>query len=543
MKVITLDGPSGSGKTAVGPELARRFGMEFISLGCLFRAVAWCSSEGMAFKDLTLKKKENIYLPSIQGRLLDKELYQNPKIEELCARFAADPKVRDFIRGTILACSSPVGLIAEGRTAGKFFHSADCKIYLTADQEERYRRNLQESRRLGVDLEEEKLSAIRKKRDEADTDRQVDPLRISSDMIVWDSTHSTFEQTCDRLQRHIEHHVFQRKLKISVIIPVYNREEHLKASLLALSKQEIPSNEYEIIVVDDGSTDQSAKIALEGGAIVVQTSHVGPGAARNAGMAKATGDLIAFLDADILVKPDYLQLLRDRHAKTNDLVLLGARRHLPEGASSYENGQARLDSREKLLKRYSFCMSHLKHPWSLAYTCNFSLPRYLVENVRFDESFIGWGLEDIDFAFQLYQNGARIAFSTAICGYHLYHDRTFDAKRYQSWLQNLEKFLNKHPSEGVQSFILFKPVFNPDVLANYFDVFDQFEGRQPNLKSQTLNLSLSNDDPLQQIQTWLTQNHGSEVVLTDQEERIFYEVYLPFLPRGRIQSFMPLEKS
>ena len=366
--------------------------------------------------------------------------------------------------------------------------------------------------------------------------------RFSSDTVVWDPSLLDSKENAYQISRWMEHHLFGKKLHLSIIIPVHNREEHLKHCLRALSNQTIDRSEYEIIVVDDGSTDTSGEVGRLSGANVIQTPHRGPGAARNAGIAQAKGEITVFLDADIVVKPDYLESLRKRHSMTNNLLLLGARRHLPEGVIDDQAGNFRLDSREKLLKRYSYCLSHLNHPWSLAYTCNLSVPSYLLESVRFDESFIGWGLEDIDFAYQLYQKGVHIAFSRSLCGYHLYHDRTFTAARYQSWLQNLERLIRKHPAPSIQSFSLFKPVFNPEIQANYFEVFDQFEGRRPNLAAEILDLSQGSEDPLEQIQDWLIQNPGKQVALTDREERILYEVYLPFLGEGRIQSFIPKEE-
>ncbi|MBK5187290.1 MAG: glycosyltransferase family 2 protein [Gemmatimonadaceae bacterium] len=85
--------------------------------------------------------------------------------------------------------------------------------------------------------------------------------------------------------------------RISVVIPCYNAERFLDESLRSVLAQTHPVDE--IIVVDDGSTDASAAIARGLGATCITLEHnVGPGAARNRGISAATGDLIAFLDAD-----------------------------------------------------------------------------------------------------------------------------------------------------------------------------------------------------------------------------------------------------
>ncbi len=93
---------------------------------------------------------------------------------------------------------------------------------------------------------------------------------------------------------------------ISVVIPCYNGAAYLGEALASVCAQRTVPRE--IIVVDDGSTDDSAAIAAAFGGSVrtLRTSHRGIGAARNAGMAAARGALLAFLDADDLWPPDSL---------------------------------------------------------------------------------------------------------------------------------------------------------------------------------------------------------------------------------------------
>lgn len=93
---------------------------------------------------------------------------------------------------------------------------------------------------------------------------------------------------------------------LSVIIPVHNGERYLEEAIRSALAQTLPPTE--LIVVDDGSTDGSAAIARSFGAPVHVLTHANRGAAgaRNAGAACATGDLLAFLDADDLWLPDKL---------------------------------------------------------------------------------------------------------------------------------------------------------------------------------------------------------------------------------------------
>jgi glycosyltransferase involved in cell wall biosynthesis len=92
---------------------------------------------------------------------------------------------------------------------------------------------------------------------------------------------------------------------ISVVIPVYNAAGHLAACLEHLSKSSF--HDYECIVVDDGSTDNSAGVARSFGARVVRTEgRRGPAHARNLGALEAGGEILFFIDSDVAVYPGTL---------------------------------------------------------------------------------------------------------------------------------------------------------------------------------------------------------------------------------------------
>ena len=84
---------------------------------------------------------------------------------------------------------------------------------------------------------------------------------------------------------------------VSVVIPVFDGERFLADAIESVLAQD--HRPIELIVVDDGSTDASAEVARSfEDVIVIRTEHAGPAAARNAGLSLATGDVVAFLDAD-----------------------------------------------------------------------------------------------------------------------------------------------------------------------------------------------------------------------------------------------------
>ena len=116
-------------------------------------------------------------------------------------------------------------------------------------------------------------------------------------------------------------------MKISVVIPVYNAERHVRSALDSVLGQ--VCSDWECICVDDGSTDGSAAILDEYAARdprirAIHKPNGGEGSARNAGMDDATGELIAFLDADDAWHPETLRLVaKTREATGADVIRYG----------------------------------------------------------------------------------------------------------------------------------------------------------------------------------------------------------------------------
>ncbi len=99
---------------------------------------------------------------------------------------------------------------------------------------------------------------------------------------------------------------------ISVIVPIYNVEKYLNQCLLSIQQQTYPH--LQVILIDDGSTDQSARIAqqfvdADSRFQLLRQANAGQSAARNRGMALATGQYISFIDADDYIAPDFYETL------------------------------------------------------------------------------------------------------------------------------------------------------------------------------------------------------------------------------------------
>lgn len=93
---------------------------------------------------------------------------------------------------------------------------------------------------------------------------------------------------------------------MSIIVPCRNEDRYLQRCLESLSDQDFPRSDYEIIVVDNGSTDRSLEIAKSKSDIVIVAPNINVGAVRNRGAERAKGETIVFIDADCTVDSQWL---------------------------------------------------------------------------------------------------------------------------------------------------------------------------------------------------------------------------------------------
>jgi GT2 family glycosyltransferase len=97
---------------------------------------------------------------------------------------------------------------------------------------------------------------------------------------------------------------------VSVLVVTFNRGKVMQQCLQSLSRQTYPRDRYEIIVIDDASTDDTAYLAeTEGARVISHPANKGIPSARNTGMQAATGDIIAYIDDDAIADPQWLEHL------------------------------------------------------------------------------------------------------------------------------------------------------------------------------------------------------------------------------------------
>jgi len=201
-------------------------------------------------------------------------------------------------------------------------------------------------------------------------------------------------------------------VQLSVIIPVYNGGAGLELGLKALTASACPPDE--IIVVDDTSTDASASLAARFGATVLslQGGPRGPARARNHGAASARGDVLVFLDADVVVHPDTLGRIK------------ACLTELPEIAALFGSYDADPPA-PGLVSRYKNLLHHYIHQHGRPEASTFwagcgAIRRNIFRAVGgFDESFLTAAVEDIEFGARLRRRGYRIRLCPDIQVTHL----------------------------------------------------------------------------------------------------------------------------
>lgn len=194
-------------------------------------------------------------------------------------------------------------------------------------------------------------------------------------------------------------------------MPAYNAADTLPGCLAALSAQTVPRPEYEIIVADDGSADDTAAVAARHGADrVLRCPHRGPAAARNAGIAAASGDVILFTDADCEPAPDWLaEMLRP----------------LEDGRVSGVKGSYRTRQREAVARlaqcEFEERYDRLEREPSIDFVDSYAAAfrsATLREAGGFDPAFPQANNEDVELSYRLAQRGHRLVFNRRAVVYH-----------------------------------------------------------------------------------------------------------------------------
>lgn len=208
--------------------------------------------------------------------------------------------------------------------------------------------------------------------------------------------------------------------ELSVVMPTYQDAHSLKFTLMSLSRQTLPVERFEAVVVCDGPGDgyEGIEEYAKGIDLNVTTlpKRLGRSGARNAAMAEAVGDIVLFLDSDCYAHPDLLSRHLEFHERqTTPRVMMGVRHELsfthmgflhrgetvPDDLLAAIKDETRfLGSTEADIER------NMETPWLFAHSNNASLPAGTLADIGgFNEEFgTKWGWEDLEIFYRVYKH-------------------------------------------------------------------------------------------------------------------------------------------
>lgn len=240
--------------------------------------------------------------------------------------------------------------------------------------------------------------------------------------------------------------------RASVVISTYNRADALRATLDALAKQDVPADDYEVLVVDDGSTDATPAV-LESMAtpyslrVFRQPVNSGVSAGRNTGMRAATGAYVIMISDDLIVPPEFVRVHLETHQRYPNSWVVGGFEQLP-GLTESPFGRY-LDALERSFED-ARTGRHLAGPvyeMTMPTARNLSMPRSDLERIGFFDEQFRVTCEDQDLAERARPHGVRYIYNTDLQCIH--NDQAATLNRYcrfqQRGARDTVRFCRKYP--------------------------------------------------------------------------------------------------
>lgn len=273
---------------------------------------------------------------------------------------------------------------------------------------------------------------------------------------------------------------------ISVIIPVYNAQDSLKRCLDSIINTSF--EDYEIILVNDGSTDNSVKLIEEyreynSKIKLINQKNSGPSTARNVGIECAQGDVITFVDSDDYVGNNYLESIDKAFKESGaDIVFFGFARvnsagevlsshYLTEITGSYYDVLIDLSGRDMF-----------------GYTCIKAMKRALISEHRFDEKINLY--EDEVFTCNLLDTPCKVSFLNELLYNYVRGSESLSTKVHQTYYENCElvykqwkKLLRNEDNQNVTHFL--------NKRANHFAKICKYYGMEKKVKAYSFYKGLS----------------------------------------------------
>jgi GT2 family glycosyltransferase len=240
-------------------------------------------------------------------------------------------------------------------------------------------------------------------------------------------------------------------MKISIIIPTYNRVEILQETVRRILAQNFSAIDFEVIVIDDGSTDSTfewleKKVELCREIVVLRNTSKGRASARNLGLQKARGELFCLLDDDMWTGPEFLNAHWQTHRQSTPQKLAVVGKMVPWPLNEPTIANVAFDQHlSRIMAEVE--LRHGQLSGNCFYTSNASILRStLGKGVFFDEEFVGYGLEDTEFGHRLENEGVRFRYEPQALAYH--RTRTTipgNLRRFKEAGRSAVLFISKHP--------------------------------------------------------------------------------------------------
>ena len=245
----------------------------------------------------------------------------------------------------------------------------------------------------------------------------------------------------------------------TVLITTFNRRRVLEQTLSALENQSI--NGFEVVVVDDGSSDDTWKmlqtrVATDNSTYTLQVTrqkNTGQGIARNNGLELASGDLIVFLGDDIFPSEHWLaEHLAFHSSALGPCAVVGYTDWYRTGLTV--TPLMEMVNTEGQQFGYGFMDHGEEVPYTCFYTSNLSIPKEFLGAQPFDPSFRTYGWEDLELGYRLTLRGLRTIYNRRAAAEHLheYSVRSF-FQRQRKVGENVHKLLAKHPELAACKFM------------------------------------------------------------------------------------------
>ncbi len=205
-------------------------------------------------------------------------------------------------------------------------------------------------------------------------------------------------------------------IKVSIVIPTYNRPNKLIETIYALEKQTFSKNNFEIIIVDDGSNRDfiGKRFDIKKAANIkyIRQKKSGPASARNLGVKNASGDIICFCDDDCIPGKDWLTKTLQAHYEFPNIPVIGgktyvAQRNFKAIVSQFFTNNAMWSISKCGKKRLIFFP-----------TSNVTIKKSVFERDLFNPNMKYSGGEDLEFFWRLYQHGIKFLYLENITVQH-----------------------------------------------------------------------------------------------------------------------------